>query len=59
MRDLFRCDYCGTLNPLDKSSIFWERSDVLDGERQLWLPAVYCSTWCGRCATSAAGSGRG
>lgn len=60
MTDLFRCDYCGALTEIHKAQIFWETADKLDdGITQTWIPAVYCSPYCGRSATARSGAGRG
>lgn len=58
-RDLFRCDYCGQLADLDDGVIFWMRVDDLQDSSTLYVPAVYCGPYCGRVATSRAGTGRG
>jgi hypothetical protein len=58
-RDLFRCDYCGQLADLDDGVIFWMRVDDLIDGSTLYVPAVYCGPYCGRTATSRAGTGRG
>lgn len=58
MADLFRCDYCGELTALGKGQIFWTPIDDL-GDDELYTPAVYCSPYCGRKASSRSGSGRG
>lgn len=58
-RDMFRCDYCGTLADIDDGIIFWTPIDTLDDDVQLYIPAVYCGSYCGRTATSRAGTGRG
>jgi hypothetical protein len=58
--DVFRCDYCGQVTDLRHAMIFWtETGTVVDGDRLLHVPAVYCSPFCGRSATAPAGSGRG
>ena len=57
--DVFRCDYCGSLAPIGPSDIYWEPLEALSNGDQLWLPAVYCSSYCVRTATARAGSGRG
>lgn len=51
MRDLFRCDYCGELTDPSNALIAWAEADQLEDYR-LWIPAVYCSPYCGRSATS-------
>jgi len=58
-RDVFRCDYCSALTALHKAIIFWEFGDELSTGEQLWIPAVYCSPYCGRAATARSGTGRG
>ena len=58
-RDVFRCDYCGTLNEISQAATYWEEVDQLDDGRRIWLPATYCSPYCGRTATSRSGTGRG
>lgn len=59
MADVFRCDYCSTLAPIRDAIIYWAQGDLLDDDQQTWLPAVYCSPYCGRTATASSGSGRG
>lgn len=59
MSDVFRCDYCSSYADRDDAEIFWEPIDTLADGRMLWLPAVYCSAYCGRTATARAGAGRG
>lgn len=59
MSDLFRCDYCGTLADTDGAFVFWSEVDQLDDGTNLCIPAIYCSPYCGRSATTRAGSGRG
>ena len=56
--DVFRCDYCGQLADCDDGLIFWSLAERGD-EHDRFTPAVYCSTYCGRTASSAVGSGRG
>lgn len=62
-RDVFRCDYCGHLADLDAGTTYYELSDEIRDDHgepvRLWVPATYCSPYCGRTATSLAGSGRG
>lgn len=58
-QDLFRCDYCGVLSAPHKALIFWEQIDRTSDGDLVWLPAVYCSPYCGRTATTRAGTGRG
>lgn len=57
--DLFRCDYCGQLAELDRGVIYWSPVDNLDDGSTLHIPAVYCGPYCGRTASSQAGTGRG
>jgi hypothetical protein len=57
--DVFRCDYCGELAPLNAARIYFEFTEDLADDRSRWTPAVYCSDYCGSAHTSAAGSGRG
>lgn len=57
--DVFRCDYCGQLGDIRNAVTWWTTGDQLDDGSQLHCPAVYCSDYCGRRATTAAGSGRG
>ena len=59
MTDVFHCDYCGSIALGDDGIIAWAQLDTLDDGGRLWLPAVYCSPYCGRTATARAGSGRG
>jgi hypothetical protein len=58
-RDVFRCDYCGQLTDLGDGKVFGVQTETLDNGDRLHVPAVYCSTYCGRRATTRAGSGRG
>ncbi len=59
-RDVFRCDYCGQLAELRDGVIFWTwTGDELEDGSQLHTPAVYCGAYCGRTASSRAGTGRG
>ncbi len=58
--DVFRCDYCGQIADLRCAVIFWtETETAVDDDRRLHVPAVYCSPFCGRTATTRVGSGRG
>lgn len=57
--DVFRCDYCGRLADCDDGHIFWSFAEEGGDGHDRYTPAVYCSTYCGRTAVSAAGSGRG
>lgn len=56
---VFRCDYCGTLADIDNGVIFWTEVDTLDNGDILFIPAVYCGAYCGRTASTRAGTGRG
>jgi hypothetical protein len=57
--DVVRCDYCGQYAAVDSARTVVEFDSVLDDGRYLWLPAVYCSDYCGRTATNRAGAVRG
>jgi hypothetical protein len=48
MSEVFRCAYCGQLAPLPAGVIYWTFAEVLEDETQLWVPAVYCSGYCGQ-----------
>lgn len=58
-QDRFRCDYCGQLAEPYRAVIFWTQVDQMSDGMRMWLPAVYCSPYCGRTASTRAGSGRG
>jgi hypothetical protein len=58
-RTVFRCDYCRQLVSTDKAVIAYEYiEETADGD-YVFLPAVYCSSYCGDRATSRAGASRG
>lgn len=58
-RTVFRCDYCGLYVSTGKAVIAYEFIEwTADGDR-VYLPAVYCSNYCGDRATTRAGAGRG
>lgn len=59
IQHVFRCDFCGQLADLDDGRIFFEPVEHLDDGSIRYNPAVYCSGYCGRTATSRSGSGRG
>jgi hypothetical protein len=56
---VFRCDYCGSLNDIDKGRIYWAEVERLDNGDILHVPSVFCTPHCGRRGTSRAGTGRG
>lgn len=58
-QEVFRCDYCGKLAPLDEGRPFYVPVDQLTNGQRIHIAAVYCSTYCGRTASSRSGSGRG
>jgi hypothetical protein len=56
----FRCDYCGSLNPLSaKVYLYWEHADTLDDGREVCNTGIYCSEPCGAWAANRSGSSRG
>lgn len=59
MNSVFRCDYCGELTDTRKGVIYWTEVEQLDNGDVLNVPATYCGDYCGRRATSQAGTGRG
>ena len=56
---MFRCDYCRLLVSTDKAVIAYEYIEETDDGDFVFLPAVYCSSYCGDRATTRAGTGRG
>lgn len=46
-QEVFRCAYCGTLVTLHQAEICWTWADTLADGRELFVPAVYCSRYCG------------
>lgn len=46
--DVFRCDYCGSLNPLPKAKVCWAEVDEFSDGTRVWIPRVYCSPFCVR-----------
>lgn len=57
--DVFRCDYCGQLAPLKDGTPFYVEVDELSDGRRIHIAAVYCSTYCGRTASSVRTGSRG
>lgn len=45
--EAFRCAYCGELVPLDQGRIWWTWSQTLTDGTELYVPAVYCTGYCG------------
>jgi hypothetical protein len=58
-----RCDYCGTIFPLDGSrhgvTLDWVETEMLDDGRVIATTGIYCSKPCGEYASSRAGTVRG
>jgi hypothetical protein len=54
-----RCDYCGTLFPIQRATIYWAHAYTLDDDRELCTTGIYCSEPCGEWAASRAGASRG
>ena len=44
---VFRCAYCGTLALISQSRVCWTWAETLTDGRELFVPAVYCSGYCG------------
>jgi hypothetical protein len=60
MAEGFSCDYCGEWAAKRRATIWWTFVEVLPDGRERYLPAVYCSPYCGQEASTAAfSSGRG
>jgi hypothetical protein len=58
MADVFRCDYCGTHNPLSRATIIWCFTAELDNGDEVYTSGIYCSPYCGERAGSYAIGGR-
>jgi hypothetical protein len=47
MTQVFRCDYCGTYQPLSRATIIWCWVDDLGNEDEVYTSGIYCSPYCG------------
>ena len=55
-----RCDYCGTLFPIEQAKTYWVHVETLDdGESEFCTTGIYCSEPCGAWSANRVGASRG
>jgi hypothetical protein len=54
-----RCDYCGTMFPVEAATVYWVHTYDLENGDELCTTGIYCSEPCGEWSASRAGASRG
>lgn len=54
-----RCDYCGTMFPIQRATIYWAHAYDLENGDEMCTTGIYCGEPCGEYATARGGASRG
>jgi hypothetical protein len=54
-----RCDYCGSVFPLQRVTLHWVYVETLDDGRGMFTTGIYCSAPCGEWSAFRVGASRG
>jgi hypothetical protein len=54
-----RCDYCGTIFPATRVTLYWVYVETLADGREMVTTGIYCSEPCGEWSASRVGASRG